>query len=80
MAEREVKKGEKMGVEKGKGGVKMTINEKMRRLQEKIEWFYGEEFDLETALVEYKAAAELAEEIKRDLEKMKNDIKVIEVG
>lgn len=55
-----------------------TINEKIDELKEKVDWFYGEDFDLEKAVGEYGSALALAKEIEQDLENMRNEIKVID--
>jgi exonuclease VII small subunit len=54
------------------------INEKIEELNNKVEWFYGDEFKLEEASVKYKEATKLAKEIEEDLKNLKNEIKVIE--
>ncbi len=55
-----------------------TISEKIERLKAEVEWFYGEDFDLAEAMGKYKEANRLAKEIKEDLGKMKNEIKLID--
>ncbi len=55
-----------------------NINEKIDELNEKVEWFYGEDFKLEEASQKYKEATKLAKEIEVDLKSLKNDIKIIE--
>lgn len=54
------------------------INEKIEELNNKVEWFYGDEFKLEEASAKYKEATKLAKEIEEDLKNLKNEIKVIE--
>lgn len=54
-----------------------SLNEKMGELDAQLEWFYSEEFKLEDATEKYKAAAELAGEIEKDLKNMKNEIEVL---
>jgi exodeoxyribonuclease VII small subunit len=54
------------------------INEKISELNDKVEWFYGEDFKLEEASAKYKEATKLAKEIEEDLKNLKNEIKVIE--
>ena len=58
--------------------MKRAINEKISELNEKVEWFYGEDFKLEDAGEKYKEATKLAKEIEKDLESLKNEIKIIE--
>ena len=55
-----------------------TINEKIARLEAASEWFYGDEFELGAAAEKYRAANELAQEIKQDLLELKNEIAVID--
>lgn len=57
---------------------KKPINEKIEELNEKVEWFYGEDFKLDEASEKYKEATKLAKEIESDLDNLKNEIKVIE--
>ena len=54
------------------------INEKITELNEKVEWFYGDNFKLDEASIKYKEATKLAKEIEEDLKNLKNEIKVIE--
>lgn len=42
-----------------------------------VAWFQGASFKLENAVDKFKAAEKLAEEIEKDLTKLKNDIKVV---
>ena len=58
--------------------MKKRINEKIEELNEKVEWFYGDDFKLEEASEKYKEATKLAKEIEEDLKSLKNEIKVIE--
>lgn len=55
-----------------------SISEKMKELEVATEWFYSDEFDLEKASDNYKAAIKLANEIEKDLAELKNEITVIE--
>ena len=54
-----------------------TINEKITRLNNDVEWFYGEDFSLDTAIEKYKKAIELSNEIESDLNNLKNQVEVI---
>lgn len=54
-----------------------TVQEKLAELSELVEWFQSEEFSLEEALDKYKSAELLAEEIEKDLSKLKNEITVV---
>ena len=58
--------------------MKKTINDKIADLNEKVEWFYGEDFKLDEASEKYKEATKLAKENEKDLENLKNEIKIIE--
>lgn len=55
-----------------------NISEKIDVLKTGVEWFYSDDFKLEQAGEKYKKLTELAKEISSELEKMKNDIKVIQ--
>ena len=56
---------------------KLSLNQKIGKLDSEVEWFYSDEFKLEDAVEKYKGAAELANSIKDDLEKLKNEIQVL---
>ena len=56
----------------------LKISEKINDLEDRVDWFYGEDFKLELAGEKYKEAVKLAKEIEKDLENMKNEIKIIE--
>lgn len=57
---------------------KPTIAEKMEKLDNTVDWFYGEDFALDQALEQYKTAIGLADEISQDLEQLKNEVEVLE--
>lgn len=57
---------------------KLTINQKIEQLDGAIEWFYGEDFQLDQALPKYQAALKQAQEIEADLNELKNQVEVIE--
>jgi len=57
---------------------KESISKKIDQLKKRVEWFYGEDFDLGEATKRYKSAVELAREIEQDLANLKNEIRVIE--
>ena len=42
-----------------------------------MEWFYSDDFKLEEASDKYKEAISLANEIKKDLDGLKNEIEVL---
>ncbi|MBQ3430762.1 exodeoxyribonuclease VII small subunit [Candidatus Saccharibacteria bacterium] len=54
-----------------------SINQKLADLNTKIEWFYSDDFSLDSASKNYKTAVALAKEIENDLENLKNDIKIL---
>lgn len=55
-----------------------TISDKIDELKTGVEWFYSDDFKLEEASEKYKSLTDLAKEIEKDLNELKNDIKVIE--
>lgn len=55
----------------------VMINEKIETLNKNVEWFYSDEFSLDSAIDEYKKAIELAKEIESDLNEMKNKIEIL---
>ena len=56
---------------------KVKLSDKIKQLDEQVEWFYGDEFALEEAKDKYKAAVKLAQEIEKDLTELKNDVEVL---
>ena len=56
---------------------KMSLNQKIEKLDAEVEWFYSDEFKLEDAVDKYKEAVKLANDIKEDLENLKNEIEVL---
>ena len=59
------------------GEDKKTLNQKITELDDKVEWFYSDEFKLEEAVTRYKDAAKLAKEIEKDLDNLKNEVEVL---
>lgn len=53
------------------------IATKMKKLNEYVEWFEGEDFALEQSLEKYTEAQKLAGEIQADLDNFKNKITVV---
>ncbi len=51
-----------------------SIQVKLRQLDELIEWFHGDEFQLEQAADTLKKARQLANEIERDLDSVENEV------
>ena len=56
---------------------KMSLSQKIEKLDGQVEWFYSDEFKLEDAAAKYKEAVKLAKEIKQDLNDLKNEIEII---
>lgn len=56
---------------------KQSLNQKIEKLDEQVEWFYSDDFKLEDAVTKYKDAVKLAKEIEKDLDELKNEIEVL---
>ena len=56
---------------------KLSINQKIAKLDEKVDWFYSDDFKLEDAVTKYQEAAKLAKDIEEDLKNLKNEIEVL---
>lgn len=56
---------------------KLNLNQKIENLDQKVDWFYSEDFTLEKAVDNYKDALKLAKEIEKDLTNLKNEIEVL---
>lgn len=56
---------------------KLTLKQKIDKLNQEVEWFYGDDFILEDATKKYKSTLSLAKEIETDLESLKNEIEVL---
>lgn len=56
---------------------KMTLNQKIEKLDGQVEWFYSDDFKLEEATGKYREAVKLAKEIEKDLDELKNEIEII---
>lgn len=56
---------------------KPNLNQKIAKLDEAVEWFYGDDFSLDEATDKYKNTLSLAKEINEDLENLKNEITVL---
>lgn len=54
-----------------------TIKEQLQQLDELISWFESDDFTLEEAVEKFKAAEQLAEDIRRKLSSLKGDITVL---
>lgn len=55
-----------------------TIEQKIADLDASVEWFYGDDFNLDEALSKYQAATDLATTIEKDLNELKNKVEVLE--
>lgn len=56
---------------------KLSISQKLAQLDESVEWFYGEDFQLDQAVARYESAIKTAKSIKKDLATLKNKVEVI---
>jgi len=56
---------------------KETLNQKIEKLDQEVEWFYSDDFKLEEAVNKYKEAIKLAKGIEEDLAVLKNEIEVL---
>ena len=56
---------------------KMSLNQKIEKLDNEVEWFYSDDFKLDEATTKYKNAVELAKEIEKELSELKNEIEVL---
>jgi exonuclease VII small subunit len=54
-----------------------TVQGKLTTLAELVAWFQSPAFKLEDAVTKFKQAEALADEIEKDLTKLKNDIQVV---
>lgn len=54
-----------------------SLSEKIKELDNQVEWFYSDEFELDKAIEKYKNAMELAKEIEKDLSELKNEVEVL---
>lgn len=55
-----------------------SITDKINQLDREIEWFYGEDFQLDEALERYQTASRLASEIDQDLAELRNQVELVE--
>lgn len=56
-----------------------SLNQKIKELDKKVEWFSSSDFELDKAMEKYKEALKLAEEIEKDLKDLKNEVEVLDV-
>lgn len=57
---------------------KKSITTKINQLHEAVEWFYGDEFQLDQASAKYQQTIKLAHEVEQDLKELKNQIEIID--
>ena len=55
----------------------LSISEKISQLDKLVAWFDSEDFSIEEAIVRYQQAETLANDIEKDLEAVKENIKVV---
>ena len=53
----------------------MSITDKITKLNNQVQWFYSDEFNLDEAEKKYKESVELAKEIEKDLGELKTKSK-----
>ena len=53
------------------------ITEKIADLNAAVEWFYGDDFNLDEAVERYQSAVDLAKTIEKDLDELKNQIEIV---
>ena len=51
-----------------------NLSQKIEKLENQVEWFYSDEFELDKAADKYKESIKLAKEIEKDLSELKNEI------
>ena len=56
---------------------KKTISQKINELDQNTEWFYTDDFSLDDAVKKYKEAINLAKELQKDLDTLKNEIEIL---
>jgi exonuclease VII small subunit len=54
-----------------------SVQDKLSELAELVNWFQFSSFKIEYAMTKFKEAEKLAEDIEKDLTKLKNDIQVV---
>ena len=55
-----------------------TMNQKIKELEEQMNWFYSDDFQLEEAVQKYKDAIELVKELQKDLSDLQNEIELLQ--
>lgn len=54
-----------------------TLNSKIKELDQHIDWFYSDEFNLDETEARYKDTMALAKELGSDLNELKNKIEIL---
>ena len=54
------------------------ISEKLKKLDEYVQWFESDDFSLEQAVEKYAEAQKLAHEIQNNLNDLKNQITIVQ--
>ena len=54
-----------------------SLSQKFKELEEVKEWFCSDRFSLDKAIVKYKSAIALAEELQKDLDNLQNEIEIL---
>lgn len=57
---------------------KNSLSTKMAQLDELLAWFDGDDFEIEAAMDKFTEAKQLADEIEKELDDMKNTITVLD--
>ena len=64
-------------IEKNKQDETQKLENSIKELEEKIDWFYSDDFELEEATTNYRTAIALAKELQEDLNNLQNEIEVL---
>lgn len=56
----------------------LTINQRIEKLNQQIEWFYSDDFNLDQATTKYREVASSAREIEQSLDELKNQVEIID--
>ena len=57
---------------------KVNLNQKIEELDERVAWFYSDDFSLDKAAEKYKMAINLAKELQEDLSNLQNEIEILD--
>jgi exonuclease VII small subunit len=53
------------------------INKQLAELKAKIDWFYGEDFNLDDAIARYEEVVKLSQQLDKQLGELKNKVEVL---